>query len=151
MIVSPSRGHALTSTGAEPVAMTISRAAMRAVAVRAFDANFSRRLKRRLAAHELHAVRFEERLDAVDVGVHDVGFELCNGFALDFGFRNFQSDVAGALDVADHFADVQQRFGGNAAPVEADAADLVAVDADDFLSELREPDRGVVSARARRR
>ena len=36
---------------------------------------------------------------------------------------------------------------GNAAPVETDAPDLVAVDADDFLAELPEPDGGVVSAR----
>jgi len=34
------------------------------------------------------------------------------------------------LDVPDDFADVQQRFGRNAAPVEADSTDLVAVDGD---------------------
>jgi hypothetical protein len=51
--------------------------------------------------------------------------------------------------VADHFADVQQRFGGDAAPIQAHAADLVAVDADDFLAELSQPDCGVISARPR--
>ena len=100
---------------------------------------------------KLHAVGFEERLDAADVCVHDVGLELRNAFALDFGLGNFQADRAGALDVTNDFADVQQRFGRNAAPVEADAADLVAVDADDFLAELPEPDRDVIAARARRR
>ena len=52
------------------------------------------------------------------------------------------------VDVANDFADVQQRFGRNAAPVQADAADLVAIDADDFLAELPEPDRGVIAAGA---
>ena len=49
--------------------------------------------------------------------------------------------------MTDHFADVQQRFGRNATPVETHAPDLVAVDADDFLAELPEPDSGVVTAR----
>ena len=47
------------------------------------------------------------------------------------------------------FADVQQRLGRDAAPIEADAADLVAVEADDVLAELTQPNRGVVTARAR--
>jgi hypothetical protein len=53
---------------------------------------------------------------------------------------------AALIDLARDLADVQQRLGGDAAPVQAHAADLVAVDADDVLSELAEPDRGVIAA-----
>ena len=65
------------------------------------------------------------------------------------GALHLEPDRGGVIDVADDFADVQQRFGRNAAPVETDAADLVAVDADHFLAELSEPDRGVIAAGAR--
>ena len=115
-------------------------------AVGELDLELGRRFERRLAFDELHAVGFEERLDAVDVGVHDVALEFRNCLALDFGLGHAQSDRVRALDVTDHLADVQERFGRNASPIEADAADLVAVDADDLFAELPEANRNVIAA-----
>ena len=114
-----------------------------------FDVDLRRRFKRCLACNELDAVGFEECLYAADIGVHDVVLELRDALALDFGLGNLQSDRAGALDVADDLADVQQRLCRDAAPVQADAADLVAVDADDLLAELPEPNRDVIAAGSR--
>ena len=68
--------------------------------------------------------------------------------AIDLRFRNLDADLGGVVDLAGDLADVQQRLGRDAAPVEADAADFVAVEAHDVLAELTEPDRGVVAARA---
>jgi hypothetical protein len=53
------------------------------------------------------------------------------------------------VDVAHDFTNVKKGLRWDASPVEADSADLVAIDANDFLSELSEPDCGVISARAR--
>ena len=117
----------------------------RAVRLR-FDRDLFGSTERRLAVGELDAVRFEERLDAADVGVDDVVLELRDAFAVDFGARDLEADRVGVFDVADHLADVQQRLGRDAAPVQADAADLVAIEADDLLAELAEPDRGVIAA-----
>ena len=59
------------------------------------------------------------------------------------------SDLGCVIDVARDFGDVKQRFGRNAAPVEAHAANLVAIDANDVLPKLSQTNRGVISARTR--
>jgi len=85
---------------------------------------------------------------AADVGFDDLVGELRDAFAVDFGFGDLQAELARVVDLARDLADVQERLGGDAAPVQAHAADLVAVEAHDLLAELAEPDRGVVAARA---
>ena len=62
MIVSPSRGQALTSIGAEPVAMTIACAVYSSVVPSFFlSATVVFGGERRLAVGERHVVRFEQR------------------------------------------------------------------------------------------
>lgn len=43
---------------------------------------------------------------------------------------------------------IDQGFGGNAAPIEAHAADVFLLDANGFYAELPEPDRADIAARA---
>ena len=149
MIVSPSCGHAPTSIGAEPVAMTIGlRRVLVGRAVFLLQRHDVLADERRVAVRELHVVRFEELVDAADVGLDDLVRELRDAFAVDFGFGDLQPELAGVVDLARDLTDVQQRLSRDAAPVQAHAADLVAVEAHDFLAELAEPDRGVIAARA---
>ncbi len=46
-------------------------------------------------------------------------------------------------------ARLQQRLGGDAAPVQADAAEVLALDDGDLLAQLAGPDRGHIAARSR--
>ena len=75
-------------------------------AVARFHDDLGRALEGSLAVKKLHAVGFEERLDAPDVGVDDLGFELCDALGVDGRFGDGQAERARALDVADHFANV---------------------------------------------
>jgi hypothetical protein len=51
--------------------------------------------------------------------------------------------------VTDDLADVQQCLRRNASPVQADAADLVPIDAENLLAQLTKPDRDVIAAWSR--
>jgi hypothetical protein len=55
--------------------------------------------------------------------------------------------VLGVLELMEHLGRAQQRLGGDAAPVEADAAQVVALDDRRLEAELRRPDRRDVAAR----
>ena len=116
MIVSRSRGHALTSTGADPVAMT-TLAALIVSAPPSFllDEHFGG-TRERPRRKEFHAVGFEERLHSADVGVYDVGLEFGDALAIDVRLGHLQPDLSGVIDMTDHFADVQQRFGRECSP-----------------------------------
>ena len=107
-----------------------------ASAVALLEADDFGRNERRFAVGELNVIRFEERLDAFDVRAHDVAGKFRNARPVDFGSRNGQTDLIRFADVTRDFADVKQRLGRDAAPVEADSADFVAVEADDAFAEL---------------
>src|SRR5262249_40072170 len=54
--------------------------------------------------------------------------------------------VLGMLQVMEDFGRAQQGFGGNAAPVQANAAEIIALDDGSRKPELRRADRGYVAA-----
>jgi hypothetical protein len=60
-----------------------------------------------------------------------------------------QPVILGVLQVVENFRRPQQRLGRNAAPVEADAAEIFALNNGGLESELRRADRGDITARAR--
>ena len=78
----------------------------------------------------------------------DFAGERRHALTVDLGLGDLQPDLTGVLDLTRDLADVEQRLGRDAAPVQADAADLVTVEADDLFAELAEPDRGMIAARA---
>ena len=51
--------------------------------------------------------------------------------------------------MTDDLADVQQRLRRDAPPVQADAADLVPIDAENLLAQLTKPNRDVIATRSR--
>jgi len=105
--------------------------------------------ERRFAVSEGHVVRLEQRVHAADVAAHDFVFERDDARAVDFGRRHLDADLGRVVDLPGDLADVEQRLGRDAAPIEADAADLVAIEAHDVLSQLPETNRRVISARTR--
>ena len=51
--------------------------------------------------------------------------------------------------MTDDLADVQQCLRRDTPPVQADAADLVSIDAENLLAQLTKPNRDVIAARSR--
>ena len=64
------------------------------------------------------------------------------------GSAHAQPEVAGMADAAQRVGRVQQGLGGNAAPVEADAAQVLAFHQRGAQLELRRAQRGHVATRA---
>ena len=56
-----------------------------------------------------------------------------DAFAIDLGLGNLQPERVRVLDLPRDLTHVQKRLGRDAAPIQADAADLVAVEAHDFF------------------
>jgi len=148
IIIFPSRGHALTSTGADPVAITTFCALIVSSPPSLFATISVGDFKRGLRAHELHAVGFEECLDAVDVGAHDLVLELRHALALDFGLEpSVRSRPRARCDGRPRRRAAAPS--SDAPPVQADAADLVPIEAENLLAQLTKPDRDVIAARSR--
>ena len=60
-----------------------------------------------------------------------------------------QTEIFGTVHQVEHFGRAQQRLGGDAAPVQADAAEVLPVDHRDLQAELGTTDRGDIAARPR--
>jgi hypothetical protein len=121
------------------------------LAVGLLDVDLARPGERGEPEHRRDAIFLEEERDAVRVGLHHLVLALhhLREVEVDFG----QDDaVAGrlVLGLVEELAGIEQGLAGDAADVEAGAAErlvLALVDAGDFLAELGRPDRGDVPAR----
>jgi len=115
------------------------------------DLNLARGLDPAFALHPLDLVLLEEELDALGVAVD--GLVLEGEELLEVDGRRADIDAhlgEGVARFVEEFRGMQQRLGGNAADIEAGAAQRVALlDAGDLEAELRRADRAFISARAR--
>ena len=113
------------------------------------DGNFVAASKFGGAVHDVDFAHFCHASEAAGEFVDDALFVFAQ--AVDVNFRCFEGDAAAgdAMRFFDDFADVQQRFGRDAADVEADAAQgLVALDKGDFHAEVGGAEGGGVTGRA---
>src|SRR5581483_7211151 len=60
----------------------------------------------------------------------------------------FQAVISGVLEIVEDFSRAQQRLGRDAPPVEADAAEVIALHDCSLEAELCGPDRGDIAAGA---
>src|SRR4029077_12895589 len=71
-----------------------------------------------------------------------------HGFGIVADIVGFETVVLGVLHVMENLGRAQQRLGWNAAPVEADAAQIIALDNRGLEAELGGTDRGDIAAGA---
>ena len=91
----------------------------------------------------------EERADAARVFLDDLVFARENRRPIDFYVFHFEAEFFGALEMIVNIRVVQENFGGDAAYVQASAAEKrIFFDDRDFQSPLRGANRGDVSARS---
>ena len=103
----------------------------------------------RVAHHELDAVALEEAADAAGQLLDDAALPLLH--LEDVHADTVRHDAhrrAVVLHLLVGVAGADERLRRHAAPVEADAADLLFFNADDFLLQLAETDRTAVAAGA---
>ena len=103
------------------------------------------------AVHPVDLVLLEQEGDAVDVGLHRRVLVRHHRLEIEFRLADLDAErsetVTGLLE---HFGGVQQRLGGNAADVEAGAAQRLALLDDRRLqAELRRLDGADITARSR--
>ena len=97
----------------------------------------------------LDRVLLEEERDALGDAVGDVAAALDHRREVDLDRAGLEAELAGAVEQVEHLGGAQERLGRDAAPVEADAAELGLLDAGDPQPELRGADGGDVAAGAR--
>ena len=71
---------------------------------------------------------------------------LHDGGRIEADLLGHETVILGVIHVVIDLGGTQQRLGGNAAPVQADAADVLALDDRGLEPELRRPDRRDVTA-----
>src|SRR5450759_87728 len=103
---------------------------------------------RGFAPDDRHFILFHEEADAVVEPLGHRARTRDHGFRVVADIVGLQPVVLGVLHVMEYFRRAQQRLGGDAAPVQANAAEIVALDYRSFETELRRADGGHVSARA---
>ena len=122
--------------------------ALRRLALRRLHRDLAGRVDRRLAPDDRHFVLFHQEADAVVEPLGDGARARHHGLGVVADIVGFQPIVLGVLHVVENLGRAQQRLGGNAAPVEADAAEIVALDDGGLEAELRGADRGDIAAGA---
>ena len=106
---------------------------------------------RRLAPDHVDLVLLHQEADAAVELRRDAARALDDGRRSKPTLLAIEAVILGMLHVVEDLGRAQQRLGRDAAPVEADAAEMLALDDRRLEAELRRPDRGDVAARARRR
>src|SRR5271163_960354 len=94
-------------------------------------------------------ILFEEQADAAGMFLYDFVFAREDGGPIDFDVFHFEAEFFGAFEVVVDVRVVQKNFGGDAADVQAGAAEeWVFFDDGNFQAPLRGADGGDVSARS---
>ena len=103
---------------------------------------------RGLAPDHVDLVLLQKHADAAVETGRDPARALDDGRGVEPDLLRREPVLAGMLEVMVDLGRAQQGLGGDAAPVQADAAEMLPVDHRRFEPELRRPDRGDVSAGA---
>ncbi len=104
------------------------------------------RVDRSLAPDHRHLVLLHQEADAVVQPLGDGARTLDDFGRVIADIVGFQAIVLGVLEIVVDFGGAQQRLGWDAAPVEADAAQPVALDDGRLEAELRRADGGDIAA-----
>src|ERR1035441_8745542 len=100
------------------------------------------------APDDRHFILFHEKADAVVEPLGHRARTRDHGFRVVADIVGLQPVVLGVLHVMEYFRRAQQRLGGDAAPVQANAAEIVALDYRGLEAELRRADGGDIAAGA---
>ena len=110
------------------------------------DSDLALALERARAVDHVDLVLLEQELDAPDHAVDDLAAAVDGRAEVEAQVVVADAELLGAAEEADDLGVVEERLGGDAAPVEADAADAVLLDEGSLQAELGRPDRGDVAA-----
>ena len=102
----------------------------------------------RLAPDHRDFVLLHQEADAVIEPLGHRARALDDGRGVEADIVGFQSVVLGVLHVVEDFRRAQQRLGRDAAPVETNAAEIIALDDGRLEAELRRADGGDIAAGA---
>ena len=122
--------------------------ALRRFAVAGLHGDLAGRVDRRLAPDHRDLVLLHQEADAVIEAFCDRARALHHGARIVSDLARRQPVILGVLQVVKNFRRAQQRLGRDAAPVQADAAQIFALDDGGLKSELRRADRADIAARA---
>ena len=112
------------------------------------DADFSRALVAAPALHPLDLVLLEQELDAFGVLVDDFFFARQHVGPVDLHPADFKTQFSAIFDVVVDIRVMQQHFGGNAADVQAGAAqERVLLDDNRLQAKFARANRSNVTAR----
>ena len=106
------------------------------------------RIDRRLAPDHRDLVLLHQEADAVIEALRDAARALHHGLRIERDFLGGKPVILGVLHVVVDFGRAQQRLGRDAAPVQADAAEIGFLDDRGLEAELGGADRGDVAAGA---
>ena len=122
--------------------------ALRRFGLRRLHRDLAGRIDRRLAPDHRDLVLLHQEADAVIEPLRHPARALHHGGRVVGDILGGEAVILGVLHVVIDLRRAQQRLGRNAAPVEADAAEIGALDDRGLEAELRGADRGDVAARA---
>src|SRR6266568_6977884 len=107
--------------------------------------------ERRLAVHDLDAVALAQRANSVHEALDDGGLPLLEPGHVDLDRSRLDAAFRRVLDRLDEVRGVDERLARDASVIEAFTAELVALDEEDALAELRRADSRRAPLRPRRR
>ena len=144
--------HARPRAGGDDDVLGLIRAgaerALRRFALGGLHRHLAGRVDRRLAPDDRHFVLLHQEADAVVEPLRDGARARDHGLRVVADIVGFQPIVLGVLHVVENLGRAQQRLGRDAAPVEANAAEIIALDDGRLEAELRRADGGHVAAGA---
>src|SRR6266568_4862123 len=115
---------------------------------RASDVHAAGSGERCLSGEDLHAVPLAELADSVHEPLDDGRLPRLQPSHVDLDRSSLDASFGGALNRLDEVPRVDERFARDAAVVQAFAAELVPLDEEDMLTQLRCANRGGISTRA---
>src|SRR6266568_1196783 len=115
---------------------------------RASDVHAAGSGERCLSGEDLHAVPLTELADSVHEPLDDGRLPRLQPSHVDLDRSSLDASFGGALNRLDEVPRVDERFARDAAVVQAFAAELVPLDEEDMLTQLRCANRGGISTRA---
>ncbi len=123
---------------------------LRLFAVAGLDDDLARRRDSRIAHDPFDLVLLKQERDAVDVGRDGVVLVLHHRRQIELGRVDDDAERGEPVGrLVEHLGGIEQRLGGNAADVQARAAERLALlDDGDLHAELRGADRADIAARA---
>ena len=116
------------------------------LALASLDGDLAGRVDHRLAPDHGDLVLLHQEADAVVEPFRHRARALDHGGRIEADLLDREPVVLGVLQVVEDLGRAQQRLGRDAAPVEADAAQIFALDDRGLEAELRRADRGDVAA-----